>query len=386
MDNWAYIEPIGAALEIRFPKNYTSKVHTTRISDELVLLMAEYTVKVDEKGHDKTYMVKIEQKIGSAFTGNMIGFALQNDTNRYKKMAESLDGKLVTEQEFNLNQYRGKDFYITYTKDKKPLSIRVRILFTDVSRIYLITQGPQATAYSYRDTNFFDKIKPIDGNAKIPGSFDQEWINYTSPKNIFTMKAQTKESPYVQTEVTFNNQDKKETGKIVFSDPILKHTMTYTVTSDILDKPLSESEIKFYLVEQYLHKYIPNAPESYLRTENLKVDGRRVMTGRVAFTPQPNFPNVNFLLLEAHIKDNILVVQELAGPANFVGSPLGLNLFAHMKFHPEKMGQPVPPPSLSPKPVADIAPQAGDEIKTDPGVLEAKPAPEDSETQTTPAE
>ena len=336
MDDWSYLEPESQAFEARFPTKRTVKENRLRINDDTVLFISEYTANIKERGEDKTYMVKLEQKIGKPLKSNMIAFALASDTARYRKLAETLNGKMITEADLNLNQFRGKDFFIAYKKDNKNMGMRIRVLLTDISRIYLITNGIAETSYSYKATNFFDKIKLFDGNATIPGKLNDEWVSLASPTNIFTIKSPEKGNLYISDFPVFSSNNNSDFAHISFVDPILKHRMHYSVKSYVLDKTVSEYSAKELMARDFISKYVKNVSSKTISSKEEQILDNKILSVRISVSPTKEDPSVNFLMLEAQYNKNHLVIQQVAGPGNYVLSPLGLSLLASMKFHPEK--------------------------------------------------
>ena len=56
----------------------------------------------------------------------------------------------------------------------------------------------------------------------------------------------------------------------------------------------------------------------------------------MGFEPSEKNKNQNFIALEAHYKNNIVVIQYLVGTASHVLTPLKGTVFGQMTFHPEK--------------------------------------------------
>jgi hypothetical protein len=336
MDDWAYLEPENGAFEARFPKTHTAVENKIRLDENSESYIATYSAKVRERGNDKTYLIKLEQKIGDKLTANMIAFALANDTAQYEKMAKTLKGELVTETDLTYKEFRGKDLFLTY-KDKETkikMGIRVRILFTDVSRLYMVVQGPADISYSYRSNNFFDNIRLLDGRPPLPGSFSESMKAYASPKNIFTIRAPKAGNPFIEKEPETTETPRTDSIRVAYIDPIIKYKTYYTVRSFITEKPLNNLQVRALLVEDFIKNYMSNASPTSIRVEEISINDRKIYTAQASIPTTPENPNINFLMLEAHQKDNIIAVQEMAGTAAQVLSPLSMSTFEAFQFHP----------------------------------------------------
>ncbi len=342
LDDWAYLEPEYGAFEARFPKEHTAIERKIRLDENNESYLSTYSAKVKERGYEKTYLIKLEQKIGDRLSANMIAYALATDTAQYEKMAKSLGGELITEADLTYKEFRGKDLFLTY-KDKTTkikMGIRVRILFTDVSRLYMVVQGPADLSYSYRSNNFFDNIRLFDGRQQLKGNFADSMESYTSPKNIFTLKAPKIGNPFIEKEPEKNETARTDSIRLAYVDPIIKYKTYYSVKSFITDETLTNLQVRALLVEDFIKVYMKNASPTSIRVEEISINDRKIFTAQASIPTTPENPNINFLMLEAHQKDNIVAVQEMAGTAALVLSPFALSTFAAFKFHPLRYTDP----------------------------------------------
>lgn len=337
IEDWLVLQPQSRAFEARFPRDYTLKEQTLRMDDvtQTVLFISEYTAHVEENGNEKTYVIKQEQKIGNPLTSNMIAFALKMDTDRYTKLAANLKGKIVVSENVNFGDFRGKDIEIAYKENGKKMGIRVRILFTDVTRIYLVAQGTADSLYTFRSRNFFNTIKLFDKHTTIPGSFNDQWRTIPSTLNLFSLKVPPSDSEYLDGPPVFKSTEKGETVEYFIIDPILRYKTRYLIKAFILDKPITPQTIKETFVKDNIAKYVANPSEDSLNMNKIKAKDYDIFTANAKLPTSIENPHTNYIMLEAHYKDNVLVIQETAGADDHVLTP-GISVMNGFLFHPEK--------------------------------------------------
>lgn len=344
---WEFHKSLTGAFDVRFPSKYKMKSIPLRIDAKTVLFRTEIVANVGEgpdgKANQKVFLVKVDQSLASHLRKKEISKLLEVDAYKYKKSAQNSGGTIITNEGFVVDGFAGRDIYLTYGDGDEKQGIRVKIMYTDVSRIEMVLTGPASSMYAYKSNDFFDSLKLYDGPGKVDGTPGENWQDFESPLGLFTLRLPPPDNSFVAGPPKFAHDGKKrERGRFAFVDPILKYKTFFNFYGyRITDDKMNFDKVKTFLLSEHVAQYADK-----IRLEDLKIDTETVADGSygkvttlVRMRPLERYPYINTILLQALFNDNGIVVLEFMGANTHVETPLGKTVFSLVKFHPEKYAE-----------------------------------------------
>lgn len=339
---WEFHKSLTGAFDVRFPSKYKMKSIPLRIDDKTVLFRSEIVASVGEgpegKENQKVFVVKVDQTMAPRLKSKEIKKLLEVDTFRYKKSAQRAGGVVLSNDPADMDGFKGREMYITYGDGEDKQALRVKIMYTDTSRIEMVLTGPASSMYAFKSNDFFDSLKPYDGPGKIDGTLGENWVDYESPLGLFTLRLPPEENSYTAGPPKFVHEAKKERGRFVFVDPILSYKTFFNFYGYKIEEKMNFDKVKTLLLSAHVAPYADK-----VRLEDLKIDTKTsedgsygMVTTLVRMRPLERYPYINAVLLQALFNDEGVVVLEYLGANGFVEMPLSKTLFSLVKFHPEK--------------------------------------------------
>lgn len=342
---WEFHKSLTGAFDVRFPSKYKVKSIPLRIDEKTVLFRNEIVATVgdgpDGKENQKVFLVKVDQSMGSLLKSKQIAKMLEVDAYKYKKAAQRAGGVMLANDQFTRDGFKGREMYITYGDGENKQGMRVKIMYTDISRVEMLLTGPSSSMYAFKSNDFFESLKLYDGPGKIDGTPGENWKEYESPLGLFTLKLPDENNSFTAGPPKFAKEQKKERGRYVFIDPLLSYRTFFNFYGYKIDEKMNFDKVKTLLLSAHVAPYADK-----VRLEDLKIDTKTAEDGTYAtvttlvrMRPLEKYPYINTVLLQAIFNDHGVVVLEFLGANTHVDTPLGKTLFSLVKFHPEKYSE-----------------------------------------------
>ena len=340
---WEYHRSVTNSFEARFPRDYKMKSSPLRINDETVLFQNEIVAVTDTDSANpknaKTFVVTVDQTLGKTLSSKKVRALLNRDVLKYKKAAAASGGHFVSALDIDDRGFAGKEIYITYgdEEDEYRQGLRVRVWYTDITRVEMIVSGPAKALYGFTVKKFFESLQLYDGFAAIKGKVGENWASYPSKFDMFTIKAPAAENEYVFQAPKFVAVNKGlERGRMTFIDPILGRKVIFDFYGYKIKERLDYDTVTTLLYSQHVSKYAKT-----MRREDLKVDQDRtdkygILTTNLVMRPLEKRPYISAGVIRALFNDNGVLVMEFLGSPDVVDTTLAESLFSQVLFHPER--------------------------------------------------
>lgn len=336
---WSMHKVPGGSCDVRFPTNYKYRENFIQVTPE----EAYYTYEANSENDGTTYVVRVEQGFGPPLALSTVRSLLGAESAKYHGFAKSLEGQVTSDEEIKQEGFYGKEIIIAYVEKAEQKSMRVRIFLTDVGRVTIMHVGNADSIYSYRSNSFFETIKLRDGISKRDGDPKKDgWNPYESPNKVYTAFFPAITDEYVPDPPVIKVSENKDFMGITLKDPLRGYLIFYNIYSYKLPIPVTEESAKKLLATQHVVKFAPKFPLDTLNFRTSKKDDHYTMNTQVLANAAPEFPYINSIIFNTHIKGNYIVVQEIISSGSYASSPLLSSLMENIDFHPDKFEQYVP--------------------------------------------
>lgn len=343
---WEYHKSVSGAFEVRFPAQHKVKSIPLRLDDKTVLFRSEIVATTgegeEEKGSQKVFLVKVDQTMGGILRSKVVSKLLEIDAYKYKKSAQQSGGTLVSDDPFEVEGFKGREIYVAYGDSESKEGIRVKIMYTDTSRIEMVVTGPSSSMYAFKSRDFFESLKVFDGPGKVVGAIGEGWEDHESPLGLFTVKVPPfAENGFSLSPPKFIAGKKKEKGRFVFLDPIMKEKVFFNFYGYKISEKMDFDKAKTMLLSMHVSNYTQKIRPEDMNFETKTADDGSygTVTTLVRMNPRDKYPYIDTVLLQAVFNDHGVVVLEYLGGNGYVVSPLAKTLFSLVKFHPEKYSE-----------------------------------------------
>ncbi|MCB1681474.1 MAG: hypothetical protein KDI65_06025 [Alphaproteobacteria bacterium] len=340
--NWEYHKSISGAFDARFPSNYKIRSNPLRVDEHTVIFRVEVVSEVEDDDNpnapNKVYSIKVDQTTGKGLGKSKVNDLLARDYYKYQKFAKAMGGKIESQKDVDDFGFPGKEFYFTFEKDGVEQGMRIKVMYTDVSRVEAALSGPQSSMYSFRSNDFFDSLKLYDGAATIDGKPGDGWEEYESPLGLFTLVLPEKANTFALGPPRFVSNQMREKGRYTLKDPVLGYKTFFNFFGYKIKQKKNFDDVKTLLFAEHISKYVTNVTR-----DNLKFDERMapddkygIISTKIRMRGLEKHPYMTAVIIQALFNDDGVVVLEYLGSYPHVESPLGKTLFSLVKFHPEK--------------------------------------------------
>jgi hypothetical protein len=350
---WTQYRDEDGIFQVMMPENYRINKRMLRHNEREMLISTELSAVVDQRPYKDVLMqfiIKYDQTFTTGIPRDDIPSLLENEMDKYIAFYSEFGGVLRNREIGTFGGgFSGGELFITYMdKDQGPQSIRLRIIYTDSTKVEQIVIGPEENLTSQRVREYFDSLTIRAGRTSFPGSFEEEWETFNSPFDLFVQRFPRNAIPYMPSEpkVTFNERMERVTTQ--FIDPVYGYRFFYNIYGYRFNALMTKENVQQILLDRHLRRF-------------------RVDIGRVQFAhgsqgqfpvitvamniPAPNrWPFMNTIRLRAHYYGNFVVIQEFAGNSIHIDTLLAQNLQNFFKFDPvrghqkllrERAGEPV---------------------------------------------
>lgn len=336
-ENWVQYKDEDGIFSVVIPENYKINKKTLRYDEKTILSSTELVSTVDQRPFKevvKQFIVKYDQTFTSYIGQNDIKTLLNVDFTKYVDYYQSMGGVLRKQEGGFFAGYPGGEATITYNDAKLGLqTIRIRIIYTDTTRVEQVVISPEEDMLGYRIDDFFDSLQIKEGRTHLPGSFNDDWESYTAPSKVFSVLYPKRTPPYAPLKPDIEIGDKIERFSIQFKDPIYNETLFYNLYSYRFDKILNQSNVQQVLLRQH-YKKLKVDYRTLQFSEGKLEGGGRILTNTSPVVPPKGYHYIDTMSIHAYYYGRYIVVQELVGNYKHVKSPFGKNLLGLIKFEP----------------------------------------------------
>lgn len=339
---WEYHRGPSGAFEVRFPRAFKQKIKSLRLDKKDVIYSSEIVATVGENQDprkNKVFLISVDQTFGDPISTKMVKALLKADLTRYLRSIKRSGGVLRSESDINERGVRGKELLITFNEGPNKQGMRVKIMYTDVSKIQQVLSGPASSVYAYKSNDFFESLRAYNGRPKQEGSLEEEWEKHVSPLGISTLTVPQAQKPFMDAPLQFQNSNRIEKGMMVITDPILGYKTYYVYYGYEMDKNMDADDIRTLLYSQHVAKYGSSVTRESIKLKIKKQPDKTIVYTKMYVNPPPSAPYSDTIYLQAQFKGKYVIVQEVRGSKGHVLSPLMKSIVSLIDFHPDKAGQ-----------------------------------------------
>ncbi|MDH5723557.1 MAG: hypothetical protein OEY94_09585 [Alphaproteobacteria bacterium] len=340
---WALHSSPSGSFKVRFPKDHQYKLFPFRISDNFIAYSGEILAIHDEKPYKntvKSYLVKFDQTLGTPLGATQSARLMEQETQKYLIGAEQSGGTILSNEIVDIKGFPGREIHISYDTPGKREGLRIRIVYTDVARIQQVFSSSDGGLYAYRTNDFFGSIRFADGYGVQEGVLAEDWREFSSPHNIFTMRLPQKNPDYTPDDPKFKTLDNYDSAYMIIQDPVVNKLIYYNIHAYKTNQNVTPEWAHNFLYTDFVKKFVPRASLSSLEVEK-KVEndayGHKIgiLQTKLIFDPHPKSPYIDSVLLKLHFLGNFIMVQEVAGGQGHTFSNFGHTLIESAIFHPQ---------------------------------------------------
>lgn len=334
--NWSKFHDEDNIFHVLIPENYKLNKKMLRMNDEHMLITTELNSQVDQRPYKdvlKQYIIKYDQTFMNAIPKEDIPDLLDKEIERYIKFYAKQEGVLRNKEFGTFNGLPGGDIFISYRdKDRGIQSIRVRIMYSDVSRVEQIIMGPEDSMNANTTKDYFSSLRVNNGRTKFKGDIEKEWDATISPFALFTQLAPKRAEPYMKVAAKTVANERIERMNMKFFDPVYNNELFYNVYGYRFNTLMTMENVQKVILDRHLKKFKID-PASVKFTQTNAGDYPVLMT-KAHFKSPDKYPYMNTISIRAHYYGNFVVIQEMAGNNAHVESILAQNLLRYFRFYP----------------------------------------------------
>lgn len=340
-EGWKEYKSKSGVYRSRVPTDYTLTESAFNFGNGALASSEELSKTIDQRPYTKTlknYVIKFDQTIGPALTPEEVNVLLKDEMNLYIDYYSGLNGKIKEINDQGALGQWGGELYMTYDDPDVGLQhFKVRILFSESTKLHQIVIGPENTLNSYTTRDFFDKFYFYEGMAPTEEKIENTWLPLTSPKGRFTVQYPPELAPPYYTEEPVTNEgEKADYVGMAFRDPVRNHRIFYNVYSYSFGADLNYRTAQQVVFEKVIKKYRSTSSGLYFKKGVDEKNNSSTLELTYNVNPQEGLPPfVQTIKIKAHFRGNTVVVQELMSSQLLVRSKFAEKLMNMFYFHPE---------------------------------------------------
>ncbi|MCB1531686.1 MAG: hypothetical protein KDJ35_02340 [Alphaproteobacteria bacterium] len=336
-----YISQTGI-YQLKIPDTVKTQTETLRLGADTVLSAEQLSAVIDNKPYKnavKHYIVQLEQTMGPELSQDDVNHLIDLELDTYIAYYKSKNAALKNREKKYYGQNPGGEIYMTYEDDEMGTqSLRARVLYSDFSKVLQIVTAPDESAFSLQAQSFFDSLTLKNGTLREGGNIIDDWAEYNSPMNSFSVLLPPHSPPYIAKEPTITHESSVESITQIITDPVRHEKINYKISSYNTGKPVTVSAAQYVMLKHHASKYLNN-PKGVQFTTTTSPEGHTILDATFAVKDEESPKEVNAIKLRGTFSGNIVMVQELMTSKTLMESELVTNLLGHVLFHPETYGQ-----------------------------------------------
>lgn len=220
------------------------------------------------------------------------------------------------------------------TDEKKLVSTRIRISYSNTTRLEQIYSGPDEMMFDHRAKDFFNSLILNTGRTAYDGDIKRFWSVVTSPFALFKANIPNQAPPYVPENIQETYNNKVERLSLQLYDPVYDNTLFYNIYGYRFNTLMTMDNVQQVLMEKHLKKF--RVDISKLKFTQASDGTYPVLQTKMHFSPPKAHPYMDTISLSAYYYGPFLVVQELVGNNIHVESPVGARMMRLLEFTPRE--------------------------------------------------
>ena len=340
---WELHRSITGIYEGKFPVEYQYNIFPFQFTKDRIAYSSQIISSFDGSPVSKNnnVVIRASHTFGSRFTLKTVPEILERASYQYILASKDFGGQVITNENFDVKGYKGKNLYITYEDKGRKYGIRVKIYLTNFAIIEQIMTGEAHQLYSYKVNNFFSTLSPFDGIGTYKGKkpLGTGWIDYPSKHNLFTAKLPPQNKDFAPLPPHFTVKPRQEVMEFKITDPVINEDVFFNIYAYKFKQKLDLQFVRSLLFSANVVRFLGKGSADHLDLQVSTRNGIQTVRTRLVVSPTKQFPNVNVIKLEARYVGDTIVVKEFL--SNYAHSQSGLDktLFSLVKFHPKKFKQ-----------------------------------------------
>lgn len=345
-DDWTRFHSPTGVYAVNMPKNYevtTNRFRTssgTETDREGRIINSENLIsRYDQRPYKKAvknYIIRLDQLIGPNLKNHDIDELIKKEMMTYILHYRKKDALFLKKEKIKRKAFNGAEMELVYNDPELggPQGVRIRILFSDNTKLQQIFAGPEYLLQDKWTKDFFDSLYFLQGINKTPGNYQDEWNKQTSPLETFTAWTPPITEPFITAEPEVKFSDAAEVIKITINDPV-RHTKLYShIYGYRLDESLTYQSAEKIVFDRHVARYYKD-PKG-IQIKRLR-DNRYSRIGtEFKHPPSKEEPYLDLVKVQAYFAKNYMVVQELIYSDLLRREPLIYHLGRLFEFHPER--------------------------------------------------
>ncbi|MFN3700144.1 MAG: hypothetical protein ACK4VI_01320 [Alphaproteobacteria bacterium] len=383
---WTQYRDEDGIFQVLIPENYRISKRMLRHNESEMLISTELSAVVDQRPYkDVTmqFIIKYDQTFTTGIPRQDVPSLLENELEKYIAFYSEFGGILRNREIGSFGGgYSGGELFITYMDKEHGLqSIRVRIMYTDSTKVEQIVIGPEDTMNSQRVREYFNSLSIRSGRTSFPGDFEEEWSTFTSPFDLFAQRFPRSTIPYMPAEPKVAFNERTERVATQFVDPVYGYTLFYNTYGYRFNTLMTKENVQQILLDRHLRRF--RVDIGRIQFAHGSQGQYPVMTVVINVAAPSRYPYMNAVKLLAHYYGNFVAVQEFAGNSIHIDTLLAQNLQTFFKFDPvrghqkllrERAGEPVGGNASRARPLSgeqrqnaseQVSPQGGEDATED---------------------
>lgn len=355
---WSMYQSNTGIFELLVPSEMEATNNKIRMDEQRVASSSTLISMHDQrryKGTFKSYLVRLDQTIGPPLTHEQIELLLNTDLKDYLIRYEGMNPVVKNSELKFFNNKPGAEMVVQYLDPELGnQNTRVRILYTDASRIEMSLTGDTHILHGFKADKFFENLSVNEGLTYDQGKLSVDWKTHISPLDIYSVSLPPVIDPFVPEAPKITKTQKTDMISQIFLDPVWGQKIFYRVHGYKFDRPLTQKNLQKVIFEQHINKFRP--PPGTIKFKKTSESDHDVIEAEFPISPPAKAVYATHARLRIIHSGRHLVVQEIICSKNFMASPLISNLVGNLVFDPG-MTKTAPAPLADQPADTKIAPQ-----------------------------
>ena len=334
--NWTGYRDEDGIFDVLMPDSYKVNKKIFRMDERQVYTSTETTGTIDNTDYInvlKKYAVKYDQTLAHSIANEDIPDLIEKDLNKYIQYYESIGGVVRDKELGSFNRRPGGELIMAYrTDDGELASTRIRIIYSDSSRLEQIYTGPDESMFDHRAENFFKSLAFRDGRTAYEGEIERAWSDVISPFELFKIHVPNQAAPYVPHNIKETYNDKVERLSLQVYDPVYDYTLFYNIYGYRFNTLMTMENVQEVIMEKHLKKFRVDIRK--LKFSHASNGAYPVLGTKIHFNAPKTYPYMNTIKLNAYYYGPFVVVQELVGNNIHVESDVATRMMKRLQFTP----------------------------------------------------
>ena len=319
---------------VKMPNEPTETIQPFRVGFDRLLQSAN-TTSLIEGEEPQSYSVVVDQTLGPKLENDDKNLLVTRMLDRYERYYKQQGGMLRDRNDVASNDFYMGEITLSYvdpkTQDKQ--DVRARVTITDNSAFQQIAIGPDGSAFSMQNKEFFDSFHALKSSrTEDPG--EKEWREIESPFQMFKLEVPPVQPPYVMDAPSIEHGDKIEVIAQVFTDPVWQQKLLYKVYGYRFETNLTTQNVQQVMAKNHIRKH--GRDPYQLQFGQSFPGGTPSLEVTYQIRPPEGYPSIDTVRLRAMYLDNTMVVQEVMGPQTLVQSEFMRNTYDLIDFSPKQ--------------------------------------------------